>query len=329
LLFSFADLSLIDLLISFFRAVFSEEEPDLNNELEISVSQTTKAASTYLDYPPTFQTAETVESLVTQLMEKQRAARAASLNKQLECGGPPDSTGCAGPHQEQIATGGRVRATKSEAHTTSGNGGGASNGGGRVHGRSGRGGRGVGRGQASYAQVSSTTGNLDSRQSPAEGSSSPLQEHDHQMHGQTNIPPHLVLSVSQLQNTGGLIVLNNGEAMQHQHPHAAHNLHQLHMQQQALQHMVPQEQPLLSCHSMQQQHHMMQQHLRASAGETSLEGHQSASRPPSSSSSAGNAVSSAVRSLNSLSDFDSGGGGGNPPFDSLALPDPLLSSGDP
>ena len=45
-------------------SVFSEEEPDLNNELEIS-------------------TAETVETIVTQLMEKQRAARAAALNKQV------------------------------------------------------------------------------------------------------------------------------------------------------------------------------------------------------------------------------------------------------
>ena len=37
---------------------------ELNNELEIS-------------------TAETVETIVTQLMEKQRAARAAALNKQV------------------------------------------------------------------------------------------------------------------------------------------------------------------------------------------------------------------------------------------------------
>ncbi|XP_023715789.1 calmodulin-binding transcription activator 2 isoform X4 [Cryptotermes secundus] len=51
---------------------FSEDEPDLNNELEIS-------------------TAETVEAIVTQLMEKQRLARAAALTKQLECG-CPDST---------------------------------------------------------------------------------------------------------------------------------------------------------------------------------------------------------------------------------------------
>ncbi|KAJ9578325.1 hypothetical protein L9F63_005443, partial [Diploptera punctata] len=54
------------------RGLFSEDEPDLNNELEIS-------------------TAETVEAIVTQLMENKRLARAAALNKQLECG-CPDST---------------------------------------------------------------------------------------------------------------------------------------------------------------------------------------------------------------------------------------------
>lgn len=37
------------------------------------------------------QTAETVEAIVTQLMEKQRVARQAALVKQLECG-CPDST---------------------------------------------------------------------------------------------------------------------------------------------------------------------------------------------------------------------------------------------
>ncbi|CAG2062213.1 unnamed protein product, partial [Timema podura] len=39
----------------------------------------------------TTETAETVEAIVTQLMEKQRLARAAALTKQLECG-CPDST---------------------------------------------------------------------------------------------------------------------------------------------------------------------------------------------------------------------------------------------
>ncbi|KAM3962646.1 calmodulin-binding transcription activator [Aphomia sociella] len=61
---------------------FSEDEPDINNELEIS-------------------TAETVEAIVGQLMEKQRAARAAALARQLECGCPDstcqDSRTCAHP----------------------------------------------------------------------------------------------------------------------------------------------------------------------------------------------------------------------------------------
>ncbi|XP_013164317.1 PREDICTED: calmodulin-binding transcription activator 2 isoform X1 [Papilio xuthus] len=66
---------------------FSEDEPDMNSELEISGKM--------------FQTAETVEAIVGQLMEKQRAARAAALAKQLECGCPDstcqDSRTCAHP----------------------------------------------------------------------------------------------------------------------------------------------------------------------------------------------------------------------------------------
>ncbi|XP_059615382.1 calmodulin-binding transcription activator 1 isoform X2 [Phlebotomus argentipes] len=46
---------------------FSEDEPDTTNDIELS-------------------TAETVESIVVQLMEKQRSARQAALVKQLECG---------------------------------------------------------------------------------------------------------------------------------------------------------------------------------------------------------------------------------------------------
>ncbi|XP_026734773.1 calmodulin-binding transcription activator 2 isoform X2 [Trichoplusia ni] len=56
---------------------FSEDDPDINSDLEISGKM--------------FQTAETVEAIVGQLMEKQRAARAAALARQLECG-CPDST---------------------------------------------------------------------------------------------------------------------------------------------------------------------------------------------------------------------------------------------
>ncbi|CAH2048201.1 unnamed protein product, partial [Iphiclides podalirius] len=66
---------------------FSEDEPDLNSELEITGKM--------------FQTTETVEAIVGQLMEKQRAARAAALARQLECGCPDstcqDSRTCAHP----------------------------------------------------------------------------------------------------------------------------------------------------------------------------------------------------------------------------------------
>lgn len=57
------------------KIVFSEDDPDATNEIEISK----------------FHTAETVEAIVSQLMEKQRLARQAALVKQLECG-CPDST---------------------------------------------------------------------------------------------------------------------------------------------------------------------------------------------------------------------------------------------
>lgn len=77
-----------------YASVYSEDEPDLNNELEIS-------------------TAETVEAIVSQLMEKQRCARAAALNKQLECGCPDstcaDSKTCSHPMR-------RITAAKPTTH---------------------------------------------------------------------------------------------------------------------------------------------------------------------------------------------------------------------
>ncbi|XP_058053807.1 uncharacterized protein LOC131205638 [Anopheles bellator] len=66
----------------FFPTVFSEDEPDAANEIEIS-------------------TAETVETIVSQLMEKQRMARQSALVKQLECGCPDancaDGKSCSHP----------------------------------------------------------------------------------------------------------------------------------------------------------------------------------------------------------------------------------------
>ena len=99
----------------------------MNNELEISVQFFKEF---HLNKRPAFQkgfclrsqTAETVEAIVTQLMEKQRAARTAALNKQLECG-CPDSTGpdkCGHQTPTITASSGGRKVTKSEAHTTSG-----------------------------------------------------------------------------------------------------------------------------------------------------------------------------------------------------------------
>lgn len=75
-----------------FPAVFSEDEPDATNEIEIS-------------------TAETVEAIVSQLMEKQRMARQSALVKQLECGCPDancvDGKSCSHPMR-------RISAAKSD-----------------------------------------------------------------------------------------------------------------------------------------------------------------------------------------------------------------------
>ena len=68
-------------------SVFSEEEPDLNSELEISVSEGSLSYDIKLNILM-FQTTETVEAIVTQLLEKQRTAR---MTGSLDCS-DPDST---------------------------------------------------------------------------------------------------------------------------------------------------------------------------------------------------------------------------------------------
>ena len=99
-----------------FLAVFSEEEPDLNSELEISVSDLNKhkfKLSMLTNFP---QTTETVEAIVGQLMEKQRTARTMGT---MECACPDstclDSSSCVHtapqPKPEpQPSSGGRGRA---------------------------------------------------------------------------------------------------------------------------------------------------------------------------------------------------------------------------
>ncbi|XP_023344878.1 calmodulin-binding transcription activator 2 isoform X5 [Eurytemora carolleeae] len=163
---------------------FSEEEPDINSEMEIS-------------------TAETVEAIVVQLLEKQRTARTLG---HMECSCPDstclDSKTCV--HQ----------ATKPEMHPGT-----------HHRSRGSRGGGGGGGGghhrhlenmnqffetdhryypeSSNYSQVSSTTGNHGmmlggERHSPGSGHSTPSRGHT-----------PLVLSLSQLQGSAGLVILNS------------------------------------------------------------------------------------------------------------------------
>ena len=102
-----------------FLSVFSEEEPDLNSELEISVGgfdiNTIKLSM--LTDANFAQTTETVEAIVGQLMEKQRTARTLGT---MECACPDstclDSSSCvhtAPPQpkpEPQPSSGGRGRA---------------------------------------------------------------------------------------------------------------------------------------------------------------------------------------------------------------------------
>lgn len=135
-----------------------------------------------------------MEAIVTQLMEKQRVARAAALAKQLECGCPDstcaDGKACAHPMR-------RISAAKSGGHgsTSSSSAPDASN------------------------QVSSTTGTGSGNSSSgggATGNSSGATSRAAQraesisLHGTsgTSSAPPLVLSLSQIQGGGGLLILN-------------------------------------------------------------------------------------------------------------------------
>uniref|UniRef100_A0A8W7P518 CG-1 domain-containing protein n=1 Tax=Anopheles coluzzii TaxID=1518534 RepID=A0A8W7P518_ANOCL len=92
---------------------FSEDEPDTANEIEIS-------------------TAETVEAIVSQLMEKQRMARQTALVKQLECGCPDancaDGKSCSHP-MRRISAAKSVQelGKRSDGHAGGGGGGTAPN----------------------------------------------------------------------------------------------------------------------------------------------------------------------------------------------------------
>ncbi|CAG9834991.1 unnamed protein product [Diabrotica balteata] len=161
---------------------FSEDEPDINNELEIS-------------------TAETVEAIVSQLMEKQRVARQAALVKQLECGCPDstcaDGKSCSHPMR-------RITAAKEVANSplpsASSNSRTPSN-------------------SDNNNQVSSTTGTgsllLGNGNSPRVYSRDTRNQHVKAVQNNTNCSsssgntPPLVLSLSQIQGGGGLLILNS------------------------------------------------------------------------------------------------------------------------
>lgn len=144
------------------------------------------------------QTAETVEAIVTQLMEKQRVARQAALVKQLECGCPDstcaDGKTCSHPMRRITAAKGDPAVTlpssSSNARTNNDN----------------------------NNQVSSTTGSgsmlLTNNHSQRVYAREPRnhQNHNHQAgHNPGNTPP-LVLSLSQIQGGGGLLILNSNSS---------------------------------------------------------------------------------------------------------------------
>ncbi|VEN53158.1 unnamed protein product [Callosobruchus maculatus] len=165
---------------------FSEDEPDLNNELEIS-------------------TAETVEAIVGQLMEKQRVARQAALVKQLECGCPDstcaDGKSCSHPMRrigskegQNPGQGSRTPEGSNQVSSTTGTGSMMlNNSSPRVYSRDSR-----------THQSSATNQNSSSSANPANGGSSCSSSSG-------NTPP-LVLSLSQIQGGGGLLILNSSNS---------------------------------------------------------------------------------------------------------------------
>lgn len=178
---------------------FSEDEPDLNNELEISVKLENQPRSSHFRVKQNFklQTAETVEAIVSQLMEKQRVARQAALVKQLECGCPDstcaDGKSCSHPMR-------RITSAKNETLNSLP----SSSSNSRPPSR------------ADNNQVSSTTGSAGMFLTNNHTGRVYSRDNRNQ-HGQSggqNAPnsgttPPLVLSLSQIQGGGGLLILNS------------------------------------------------------------------------------------------------------------------------
>ncbi|XP_068082138.1 calmodulin-binding transcription activator 2 [Anabrus simplex] len=169
--------------------VFSEDEPDLNNELEIS-------------------TAETVEAIVTQLMEKQRVARAAALTKQLECGCPDstcaDSKTCSHP-MRRISAATLSSESSNQVSSTTGSGSMILTA--------------AATGNAASIAGSSVTGTGTGTLQQAQAR---LHHHGHHSAASTSssstttstaaATPPLVLSLSQIQGGGGLLILNSSSS---------------------------------------------------------------------------------------------------------------------
>ncbi|XP_050304910.1 calmodulin-binding transcription activator 1 isoform X3 [Anthonomus grandis grandis] len=171
---------------------FSEDEPDLNNELEISNFK--------------LQTAETVEAIVSQLMEKQRVARQAALVKQLECGCPDstcaDGKSCSHPMRRitSAKAGSPLPSTTANSRNSNSN-------------------------SESNNQVSSTTGSgslhLNNHGTPRvysrDRSGQLAAQNSNNCSSSSGNTPPLVLSLSQIQGSGGLLILNsNSNSTNHQ-----------------------------------------------------------------------------------------------------------------
>ncbi|XP_026479671.1 calmodulin-binding transcription activator 1-like [Ctenocephalides felis] len=216
---------------------FSEDDPDINNDLEISVKL--------------YYTAHTVETIVGQLMERQRLARQAALVRQLECGCPDstcaDGKSCSHPtvpgsgttNRRTLATGGQSGSQTNAVDQS------------KSHGSSAASGSRTNNVSASdnNNQVSSTTGTmlLNTNNHQQRVYASKHLNHNFHHHAirearlvttqhaghqggavHTGAAPPLVLSLSQIHGTGGLIILNNHH---HQANTTAATLQQHHIQQ--------------------------------------------------------------------------------------------------
>ncbi|XP_034241872.1 calmodulin-binding transcription activator 1 isoform X4 [Thrips palmi] len=194
--------------------VYSEDEPDHNNELEIS-------------------TAETVESIVTQLMERQRAARSAALAKQLECG-CPDSTCADGKtcsHPIRRITSAKPQLTtvtmdrSNQVSSTTGTGSGTLITQTQRHHATQHTSQHTAQHTAQHQiHLSETHQQQLQQRVTAAAQQQQLQQHHHQAGQLVQQAPPLVLSLSQIQ-TSSLLILNNaangqanlGPASAHQH----------------------------------------------------------------------------------------------------------------